>query len=215
MRTKSESLSATVKKYSIEECMADALKYKNKGEWQRAKGGYYRSAYEQGFLDECCEHMELKKPSGYWSLELCRESALLFNTVSDWSRGDQAAYKAAWKNGWLEDCCKHMEAGYGVTDNDVVYVWRDAVSDLHKIGVTSARIGEQRISRCKRINDMDPRIVFMLKVPDARAVELKLLELGADPELDSSIDGYTEFRRLTDAELGRAVSIAYEAALAA
>jgi hypothetical protein len=108
-----------------------------------------------------------------------------------------------------------MESGPKATANDVVYIWRDAGSDLHKVGVTSARIGEDRINICRRHNGMDPRIVFMLKVDDARAVESKLLELGTDPDLDSSIDGYTEFRRLTNAELGKAVSIAYEAALAA
>lgn len=60
MRTKSESLSLAQNKYSLEECKADALQYNNKGEWQRAKGGYYRSAYDQGFLDECCRHMDLR-----------------------------------------------------------------------------------------------------------------------------------------------------------
>jgi hypothetical protein len=101
----------------------------------------------------------------------------------------------------------------GGTDNDVVYIWREADTDLHKVGVTSERLGEFRIGG--KNYGMDPRIVFMLKVDDARAVESQLLELGADPKLDSSIDGYTEFRKLTDAELGKAVSIAYEAALAA
>jgi hypothetical protein len=62
---------------------------------------------------------------------------------------------------------------------------------------------------------MDPRIVFMLKVSDARAVESRLLELGTDPELDSSIDGYTEFRELTNDDLREAVGIAYSAAIAA
>jgi hypothetical protein len=108
-----------------------------------------------------------------------------------------------------------MDPVHRGTANDVVYIWRDAGTDLHKVGVTSDRIGERRIGICGKHNGMDPRIVFMLKVDDARAVESKLLELGTDPELDSSIDGFTEFRRLTDAELGQAVSIAYEAALAA
>ena len=106
-----------------------------------------------------------------------------------------------------------MEPASGCSDNDVVYVWRDEVTGLHKVGITSERLGEFRIGGSNK--GVDPRIVFMLKVDDARAVESKLLELGTDPELDSSIDGYTEFRRLTDAELGKAVSIAYEAALAA
>jgi hypothetical protein len=143
------------------------------------------------------------------------QDAANFTGRREWKLSSGAAYKAATINGWLEQCCQHMGAALGGTDNDVVYIWRDSGSDLHKVGVTSARIGEDRIDICSGKHNMDPRIVFMLKVDDARAVESQLLELGTDPKLDSSIDGYTEFRKLTDAELGKAVSIAYEAALAA
>jgi hypothetical protein len=64
MRSKSESLSiAQTRKYSLEDCKKDALQYRNKGQWQNAPGGFYRSAYEQGFLDECCGHMSLRHQS--------------------------------------------------------------------------------------------------------------------------------------------------------
>ena len=105
----------------------------------------------------------------------------------------------------------HMEPG--ATDNNVVYVWRNAGTDLYKIGLTNDHMGEDRVGICSK--NVDPRIVFMLRVADARAVESQLLELGTDPELDSSIDGYTEFRVLSNDELREAVSIAYQAALAA
>ena len=142
------------------------------------------------------------------------EDAAQVSSRAEWKRESSRAFTAARTKGWLDQCCAHMERAGG-TANDVVYIWRDAGSDLHKVGVTSDRVGEDRIAICRRHNGMDPRIVFMLKVDDARAVESQLLELGTDPELDSSVDGYTEFRKLTDADLGKAVSIAYEAALAA
>ena len=157
----------------------------------------------------------VKLPKGYWTLERCKKDASRFSTKADWRMADGSGYDKAHEYGWIDECCANMEPGYTSTANDVVYLWRESDTDLHKIGVTSDRIGEHRISRCKNNNDMDPRIVFMLKVDDARAVESELLKLGTDPELDSSIDGYTEFRVLTNDDLREAVSIAYGAAIAA
>ena len=202
--------------WTLELLIAKAAQYRTRGEWCGNDHTSYIAATRMGVLDQCCDHMvEGKKPNGHWTLERCIEDAAQYVGKKEWERASVSAYTTAHRNGWIEQCTEHMELCSGHTDNDVVYIWRDAGSDLHKVGVTSARVGEGRVGICSRKNDMDPRIVFMLKVPDARAVESQLLELGTDPELDSSIDGYTEFRRLTDAELGQAVSIAYEAALAA
>lgn len=202
--------------WAPESCAEDAAKYSSRREWSLKGSGAYNAAIRLGCLDACCAHMDSPhKPRGYWTLERCMADAARYSSRIDWQSASRPAYSAAKRKGWIDQCCKHMEALHVGTANDVVYIWRDADSDLHKVGVTSDRIGERRIGVCSSHNDMDPRIVFMLKVADARAVESKLLELGTDPELDSSIDGYTEFRRLTDAELGQAVSIAYEAALAA
>jgi len=201
--------------WTLERCIADAKRHGSKRQWSAASSGAFTIAHREGWLDQCCEHMTSnRKPHGYWTLERCMEDASRFSGRAEWKRESSSAFTAARKKGWLDQCCEHMGRAGG-TANDVVYIWRNAGSDLHKVGVTSARIGEGRIAICRRHNGMDPRIVLMLKVADARAVESKLLELGTDPELDSSIDGYTEFRRLTDAQLGQAVSIAYEAALAA
>ena len=202
--------------WTLERCMEDAAKYSCRIEWQHESKSPYSIAQRKGWLEQCCEHMGAGQvPKGYWTFERCMKDAALYQSRMEWKRASSAAYSTSSRAGWLDQCCEHMELGDLATANDVVYIWRDAGTDLHKVGVTSARIGEQRIDICSSHNGMDPRIVFMLKVSDARAVESKLLELGTDPELDSSIDGYTEFRRLTDAELGQAVSIAYEAALAA
>jgi hypothetical protein len=201
--------------WTLERCMEEAAQYTSPVEWFNNSTSGFSTAHRNGWLEKCEAHMVSDtKPRGHWTLDNCLEDASRYGSRSDWKRGSSGAYTVAARNGWLDQCCEHMERAGG-TDNDVVYIWRDAGSDLHKVGVTSARIGEQRVSGCGSHNGMDPRIVLMLKVDDARAVESKLLELGTDPELDSSIDGYTEFRRLTDAQLGQAVSIAYEAALAA
>lgn len=201
--------------WTLERCMEDALNYGTRSGWKEAGGGSYDFARSKGWLNQCCAHMKkVRKPKGHWTLEQCKKDAEQFAGRREWQLANTSGYDMALRNGWVDNCCAHMGQAGG-TDNDVVYIWRDAGSDLHKVGVTSERIGEDRINICRRNNGMDPRIILMLKVEDARAVESQLLNLGTDPELDSSIDGYTEFRKLTDAELGQAVSIAYEAALAA
>lgn len=203
------------KLWDLDGCKLEASKYASMNEWGRLSPNSLRAAYRYDWVSACSLHMpKQQKPNGFWTRESCMEDAAIYKTKAEW-RLHGGGYEAARVLGFLGECVAHMVDGYTASDSDVVYIWRDAGTDLHKVGVTSERLGEQRIDICKRHNNMEPRIVFMLKVDDARAVESELLKLGTDPELDSSIDGYTEFRRLTDAQLGQAVSIAYEAAVAA
>lgn len=202
--------------WTLERCMEDAAQYSSRSEWKSESAGAAWNAQQNGWMDQCCAHMVSdRKPRGFWTLETCMEDAAQYSSRVEWSNKSQSGYASAVANGWLDQCCAHMEAAHCGSDNDVIYLWRNAGTDLHKVGITSDRIGEVRINACGGHNSMDPRIVFMLKVSDARAVESELLELGTDPELDSSIDGYTEFRVLSNDDLREAVSIAYEAALAA
>jgi len=63
-------------------------------------------------MEECTKHMESKvkpKPSGYWTLELCKEEALNYNSRTKWAKNSSGSYNSSWKKGWLEECAKHME----------------------------------------------------------------------------------------------------------
>jgi hypothetical protein len=200
--------------WTLERCKADALKYSTRADWERGNKSAKSTAERNGWMEECCQHMTRMIEHGKWTLGKCMASAKSFNSKEDWRRGDLPGYAAAVYHEWFDACCEHMDGGGG-GDNDVVYLWRDDGTGLHKIGITSDKWGEKRINMCKQHNNMDPRIVFMLKVGDARSVEKELLKLGTAPGLDSSIDGYTEFRVLTNEELGKAVSTAYQYAVAA
>ena len=202
--------------WTKERVMESAAQYSSIREWERAEGrGPLSAAGRLGINSEATSHMRKKENGGKFalsrSIEECKKIASQYGSRADWIYGDLPSYKVAGRQGWLDECCAHMVTKG--SDNDVVYIWRDEVTGLHKIGITSDRLGEFRIGGFNK--GVDPRIVMMLKVDDARAIEKQLLELGTDPELDSSIDGYTEFRKLTNTELGQAVSIAYEAALSA
>ena len=49
------------------------------------------------------------KPSGYWTKDRCVEDAKNYETISEWKNNSGSAYATAGKNGWREDCHKHMK----------------------------------------------------------------------------------------------------------
>jgi hypothetical protein len=50
-----------------------------------------------------------RKPAGYWDVkENCIESALPYETSTQWQKNRGAAYTAATRNGWLDECRAHM-----------------------------------------------------------------------------------------------------------
>lgn len=95
--------------WTLERCKESALKFKTRNEWQLGDGPAYNRAREHGWMEECCAHMAGRKPAGYWTLERCIASALMFDTKWKWQQGEHGAYKAARDNGWYEQCCSHMK----------------------------------------------------------------------------------------------------------
>lgn len=99
------------------------------------------------------------------------------------------------------------------TDANVFYIWENADDPgVYKVGITSERCADDRIDICTRKNNMTANIVLVAAVDDARELERRALELGDDPHYPTDIDGYTEFRRYSDAELGAVYQMAVQAA---
>jgi len=99
------------------------------------------------------------------------------------------------------------------SDANVFYIWENSEdAGVYKVGITSERIAEKRISVCTSRNSMKANIILMASVPDAREIERKALEMGEEVDYSSEIDGYTEFRRYTDQELGEVYRMAVQAA---
>ena len=51
----------------------------------------------------------MKKPNGYWTKERCHKEALKYSIRKEFVKGSSGAYNAAYKNGWLDEICSHME----------------------------------------------------------------------------------------------------------
>lgn len=46
-----------------------------------------------------------------WSIENCKIEALKYETRSKYQKGSKGSYLSAYRNGWLDDICKHMKDG--------------------------------------------------------------------------------------------------------
>ena len=95
--------------WTLELCKEVALKCNSKNEFRKKYSGAYGSSCENKWLDECCSHMiNGKKPSGYWTIEKCKEAALKYNFRKEFQKKYATVYQTARKNNWLDECCAHM-----------------------------------------------------------------------------------------------------------
>jgi hypothetical protein len=94
----------------LENVREEALKYKTRNEFKLGSPSAYNSSIRNGWLDEVCSHMILKKGGlGYWNiLENVREEALMYETRNEFKLGSPGAYVSARKKGWLDIVCSHM-----------------------------------------------------------------------------------------------------------
>lgn len=117
-------------KYSKEECIIEALKYGNKNAFKKGSRNHYIFALNHGWLEECCTHMT--RPDvwnkKYNTLDSCLKEALKFKSRSDFSKHCPGAYQAAMYNGWLDECCAHMER-VGNLKRRCIYVWEFIIND--------------------------------------------------------------------------------------
>lgn len=91
---------------------------------------------------------------------------------------------------------------------DMIYIWR-AEPSVYKVGITSENLGRFRIHKVARLGGFQPEVVLLKKVGAKNAVKLesKLKNIGTTKLFDHEFDGYTEFRVMTDEELGDAIDL--------
>lgn len=98
--------------------------------------------------------------------------------------------------------CPHCAEKH--TDANVFYIWENADDPgVYKVGITSERCAGKRVSQCARDNKMTANVILMVSVQDARDIERRALKIGDSVNYPDTIDGYTEFRRYSDEELGQ------------
>jgi superfamily II DNA or RNA helicase len=95
--------------YSYNEIEESSLKYDNPTKWQKAEPNIVGAAIRYGCYHDVTKHMNRRT---IWTLQLCKEEGLKYNSRKAFQDGSQSAYAAARNNDWLEECCQHMTDGH-------------------------------------------------------------------------------------------------------
>jgi hypothetical protein len=87
-----------------ENMMKEARKYSTKKEFQKKNITAFLAAYRYAYIDEM-DWLVVQKQhkKGYWTYENIEREALKYNTKTDFYNGNQTAYRAALKQGIIND----------------------------------------------------------------------------------------------------------------
>ncbi len=94
------------------------------------------------------------------------------------------------------------------SDNNIIYFWKAEGTEFYKIGVTSERLGMQRINDVAEYSGFTPVVLAMTTINGkATDVETELLRKFNRSAGLEGFDGCTEFRHLASWEAAEVVSI--------
>ena len=182
--------------YVKENVAAEALKYTCRDHFERRSKGAFKAAKKYGWYDEITQHFVLSsKPDGYWTYELCRDAAAKYTNRTAFNQNDHAAYKAAWRRGWIDSICSHMEMELWTREVGMVYLYPlNASKHLCKLGICEEDIN----SRTKRVANQlkdSLSVVFAIKSKNVKSTEYALKQHGMPVKLSELSDVVVEKRR--------------------
>ena len=187
-------------RYSTEDAMSEALKYESRTEFHDKARWAYRVLDSRDLLTIACTHMPEHK-TNINTVEIVSNKAKLYNTRIDFKRGDASAYRYAVIHKLLVSICSHMEDGEG-TDANMIYLWRIPNTNIYKVGLSSVRLGDERIRRVASTMGVDYEVISMCEVDSAFEVETELhTTYQIVPTTLPKKDGHTEFRILTESDV--------------
>lgn len=202
-----EIMPRSTRVWGKEAVIAEGRKYATRKEFQVGCAAAYRVARKNGWLDEIGKTVNTR-----WTEAKVRSVSKLWRTKKEFQINCPGAYNYASKHEFLDDLYKNAHCP---SDNDTIYIWRVVGeffngSPVYKIGVTSARLGTRRIKQVAADAGFDYELICCEQVQcKATDIEKKLHILGKSPEY-KIIDGYTEFRALSDSALYVAISMICE-----
>ena len=95
-------------KWTDELLKNSSSKYKSVKEWRIKEASAYATAAARGLLKELTKQMTKIGEKGFWTKKKVQKSALKYKTKVEWMTNEDAAYRAASKNNWIDELTKHM-----------------------------------------------------------------------------------------------------------
>jgi len=95
--------------WTFDKCQECASKVNNKKDFKLKSPTAYDVSRKNKWLNNICSHMiELQKPKGYWTFDICRNEALKYNSKTEFLKNSSAAYDFASRQKWINNICSHM-----------------------------------------------------------------------------------------------------------
>ena len=201
------------KPLTLEAAMQIGRTYSRRSDFMRGATAAYEHCRKAGVLDQLGFDTNARSKAYLkWTEAAIRAEAAKYTCKGDFETFSRGASERARKMGIIDDLGL---ASYPPSDNDAIYIWR-AVGVFHnglpvyKVGVTSWRLGNQRIEQVAKETGMQPDIIFVERTScKASVVEKKLLHLG-EPCGFTGFNGASEFRAMSPAALDAALSVVIE-----
>jgi len=96
--------------WTKEKCHEEALKYKNRTDFNKNNQHVYCISLHNNWLNEICLHMiSYQKSKGYWTKEKCHEEALKYKSRKEFKSNCSTAFHTSYKNNWMDEMCSHMK----------------------------------------------------------------------------------------------------------
>lgn len=177
---------------------------KTRGEMQKRFSAEYHATRNHNIAKKVFEdHFPRGKTNKYWNKENAIKEARKYQTRSSFSKHSSGAYEYI-KNNRLEDTAfAHMNSI--TSDFDSVYVWYKKISEnLYKVkvGVTSQRLGLERIRFVSKKSGIIPDVVWNAGCSKALRAEEVLKKMGTDAGLEG-FSGCTEFYFMNKSQIKR------------
>lgn len=185
--TKHMGKSPNEKRYTKEEILESARRYKYQRDWKNNESSIYNSAKtydkpngkEREFWLECISHMEyIYKPNGFWTYEKCAEISKKFKTLKEFREDLEfgAAYKRIKVNKW-DELLSHLvyiqkPKGYWTYENCKEHALKyEYLSDfLNECGGALHTVRKNKwtelISHLKHKSSNQSRYIYAFEFPD-------------------------------------------------
>ena len=109
-KAKAGGLGWAERKWTLERCKEEALKYKTRGEFQDNSLGAYAAASQNKWMDQICTHMVYRRlPKGTWTYEACKQAALKSTTRTEFKANFPGAARKAIDEGFYEEIVAHLK----------------------------------------------------------------------------------------------------------
>ena len=141
--------------YTKEKLRQSALKYRSTFEWIKNEPKFYAAAWRQGLIKKTTVHFKNHKPitekvikiktitSPFkrqstklkYTKEEVISAAKKFNTRKEWKDQSLTTYNFAYRHGFLEECCMHMER-LGSMSHRCIYIIKIPTEISAYVGLT-------------------------------------------------------------------------------